>query len=488
MGIVLKQSFSNTLILFLGFAIGGINVLFLYTHFLQDDYFGLITFILSTANMILPLMVFGMNHTVIKFYSSYSEKKDRDGFLMSSLLIPLGVIIPLAALGVYGYETISNWLSQENILIKDYTWFIFIVAVFMGYFEVFYSWTKVQFNSVVGNFIREIFARVCISVLLFLVYIGKLTDEDFIIAVVVVYGLRTLLMKLYAFYVYMPELRFKLPENTKEILSFSAYIIVAGSASGILLEIDKFMIPQMKQIAEVAYYSVAVYIASVVGIPSRAMQQITTPITAEGMNNGNHEEVNKLYRETSINLLVVGGLFFLLINSNAINLYQLIDRPQFTKGIGVVLIISLAKLIELALGTGNAILVNSKYFRVFFYLSLAMAISVILLNHWLIALIGIHGAALATFIVVLSYSIFKILYIKSKLQMQPFSKKSVYLLVLILVLYAGFFFLNLSKNTLFNIVLKSVLIVLSYLFLVKLLRISEAINGLFTLLKKSENG
>jgi len=35
MGIVLRQSFINTLILFLGFAIGGLNVLFLFTHFLH---------------------------------------------------------------------------------------------------------------------------------------------------------------------------------------------------------------------------------------------------------------------------------------------------------------------------------------------------------------------------------------------------------------------------------------------------------------------
>jgi len=33
MGIILKQSFFNTLIIFLGFGVGGINVLFLYTHF-----------------------------------------------------------------------------------------------------------------------------------------------------------------------------------------------------------------------------------------------------------------------------------------------------------------------------------------------------------------------------------------------------------------------------------------------------------------------
>ena len=64
MGIVFKQSFINTIILFLGFGIGGVNVLFLYTHFLEAEYFGLITFLLSTANMIMPLMIFGMQHTM----------------------------------------------------------------------------------------------------------------------------------------------------------------------------------------------------------------------------------------------------------------------------------------------------------------------------------------------------------------------------------------------------------------------------------------
>ncbi|MDO9260620.1 MAG: lipopolysaccharide biosynthesis protein, partial [Flavobacteriaceae bacterium] len=55
MGIVINQSFKNTLILFLGFGIGGVNVLFLFTHFLDKDYYGLITFLLSAANIVLPL-------------------------------------------------------------------------------------------------------------------------------------------------------------------------------------------------------------------------------------------------------------------------------------------------------------------------------------------------------------------------------------------------------------------------------------------------
>ena len=101
MGIVLKQSFTNTIILFLGFGIGGINVLFLYTHFLQEDYFGLITFLLSAANIILPLLVFGMQHTIIKFYTSYKTKVEQDSFLTTTLLIPLVIIIPLAFIGSF---------------------------------------------------------------------------------------------------------------------------------------------------------------------------------------------------------------------------------------------------------------------------------------------------------------------------------------------------------------------------------------------------
>jgi len=488
MGIVLKQSFINTLILFLGFGIGGINALFLYTHFLHEDYYGLITFLLSASNIILPLMVFGMQHAVIKFFSSYASKKEQDGFLISTMVIPLVVIIPMGFIGAYFYETISNWISLKNILIKNYTYLIFIVAVFMGYFEVFYSWTKVQFNSVFGNFIKEVFARICITLLLISLYFELLNNEQFIFAVVIVYGLRVLIMQLYAFHICRPKLIFKLPSNTKELLSFSFYIIVAGSAAGILLEIDKFMIPQIKQIANVAYYSVGVYIASVVAIPTRAMQQITSPITAKEMFNNNIEEVGKLYKQTSINLLAIGGLFFLLINLNINDLYLIINKPQYSQGIWIVLIISIAKLMELALGIGNAILINSKYYKIFFYLSITMAISVIFLNKWLINMLGINGAAIATLIVVVVYSFIKIGYIRSKLNIQPFSINTIKILLLMIGLYFVFSFWNFSWLPLVNILIKSVVVSFLYLVLIKKIHISEDLNLLAAkFLQKNKN-
>ncbi|MCF6181005.1 oligosaccharide flippase family protein [Lutibacter sp.] len=480
MGIVLKQSFKNTLILFLGFTIGAVNVLFLYTHFLQENYFGLVTFLLSSANILLPLVALGMQHTIIKFFSNYKSKLEKDSFLTTTLLLPLLVIIPLGIIGAYFYETIATWISSENHLIKKYTFLIFIIAVFMGYFEVFYAWTKVHFKSVFGNFIKEIFARVCVTILLFAVYFNGLSNEQFIYAIVLVYGIRTLIMLVFALKVYKPSFHLKLPKNLKEIVSFSIYILVAGSAAGILLEIDKFMIPQMEKISEVAYYAVGIYIASVIAIPTRAMQQITTPIVAKGMNENKIGEMANLYKQSSINLLVVGGLFFLLINLNINELYQLINKPQFTKGIWVVYIISCAKLIELALGTGNAILVNSKFYKVFFYISLAMALSVIALNHWLIAVMGINGAALATFIVVVFYGIFKIIFIKMKLNIQPFTVKTIKLIIVIIILFISFGYLKSSFNPLITIIVKSLIISILYLIIIKKLKISNDISELMT--------
>lgn len=476
MGIVIKQSFKNTLVLFLGFAIGGINVLFLFTHFLDKDYYGLITFLLSAANLMLPLMVLGMQHTIVKFYSTYREKELQDGFLVTSLFLPLLVIIPVGIFGTFAYEYIADLISVQNPIIKKYTYLIFLVSIFMGYFEVFYAWTKVHFQSVVGNFIKEVFVRIMTSILLIAVYFGWLTNEQFIFAVVGVYFLQTIIMFLYAITVYKPKFKLVIPPNIKEILAFSGYIIMAGSAGTILLEIDKFMIPQMRQIAEVAYYSVGIYIATVVALPTRAMQQIITPITAKELNNKNLGEVEKLYKSSSINLLVIGGLLFLLINLNLADMYLIINKPEFANGFWIVLFISMAKLYEMALGTGNAIISNSSYYRIYFYLSLGMALTVIFLNKWLIGLLGINGAAIATFLVVFIFNTIKIFFVKLKFDVQPFSMNSVKLVFVTAILLLLFIQIEFTFNPFISIILKSGIIGFLYVGIVYFWKISAEFN------------
>ena len=267
MGIILKQSFRNTIVTFVAFAIGGVNALFLYTRFLTDEYYGLVTYLLSTANLLMPLTAFGVQYAIVKFYSSYTSKIERDKFLSFSLVLPLLIAIPFGFIGNLFYEQISIFLSLKNDIIKDYTWVIYLVAVATAYFEIFYAWAKVHMQSVFGNVLKEMFSRIATTILLVLVFTNVLSQEEFIFYLTVAYFIRTAFMGVYACSLYMPKFTFSLPKNYKEVFKYAGYIIVAGSAGAILLDIDKFMIPQKVAIEFTAYYAVGVYIASVLEIP-----------------------------------------------------------------------------------------------------------------------------------------------------------------------------------------------------------------------------
>ena len=484
MGIVLKQSFKNTIITFAAFGIGGINALFLYTSFLSDDYYGLVTYLLSTANLLMPLTAFGVQYSIVKFYSSYTSKLERDKFLSSSLFFPLLIALPFGFLGSVFYEQISNYLSIKNPIIKDFTWVIYLVAVATAYFEIFYAWAKVQMQSVFGNVLKEMFSRVAVMILLTLVFFKVITQVEFIYYLTGAYFIRAFVMFLYALKLYKPKFTLQLPENYKEVFKYASYIILAGSAGAILLDIDKFMIPQKEAIEMTAYYSVGVYIASVIEAPGRAMAQIIQPITAKALNENNTTEIKSLYKSTSINLLLICGLFFLLINLNVNQAYLLID-DKYSDGVLVVLMISIAKLYTMSLGNNGAIISNSKYYKILLPYAIAMALSVYFLNDWLISVLSMNGAALSTLLVILVFNTVKVWYVNKKFNIQPYSTKTIWLLLLIGVLYAMFNFWNFSFHPIVNIVLKSFLITAMYLFIAFKLKISTEINMVLTKFTKS---
>jgi O-antigen/teichoic acid export membrane protein len=484
LGIVLKQSFKNTIITFAAFGIGGTNALFLYTNFLTDEYYGLVTFLLSTANLLMPLTAFGVQYSIVKFFSSYTSKLEKDKFLSSSLFFPLLIALPIGFFGSVFYEQISNYLSIKNSIIKDFTWVIYLVAIATAYFEIFYAWAKVQMQSVFGNILKEMFSRIAVMILLTLVYLKVIDQVEFIYYLTGAYFIRAFVMFLYALKLYTPKFTFQLPNNYKEVFKYASYIILAGSAGAILLDIDKFMIPQKEAIAYTAFYSVGVYIASLLEAPGRAMSQIIQPITAKALNENNTTEIFKLYKSTSINLLLICGLFFLLINLNINQGYLLIDE-KYSQGIWVVFMISIAKLYTMALGNNGAIISNSKHYKILLPYSIAMALAVIILNNWLISLYKMNGAALSTLIVLLFFNTVKIWYVKKKFNIFPFTKKTIYLLLVLGAVYGLFFFWEFSFHPIVNIGIKGTLITVSYLILIYKLKISLDINKIINKVIKS---
>lgn len=476
MGIVLKQSLNNTLITYLGFAIGAINYLFLFTKFLTPEYFGLVGVILAASNILMPIVAFGVPNTMVKFFSSFSKNENSDSFLTLMLLLPLLLILPLLGIVYLANDLIGDFLSQQNTIVKDYVWYIFIMSVAMAYFEIFYAWAKVHMKSVFGNFMKEVFVRTGTMILLILLYLKMISVDFLLMALVGLYVIRMVFMKIYAYRLRMPKLNFNWPKNVKQILNYTILIIVGGSAAVVLLEVDKVMLNQLIDIENVAYYGVAVYIAVVIGVPTRSMQQITSPLTAKLLNENDIGGLKTLYQKSSLTLFIASGILFLLIILNVADLYLLISK-MYRGGFLVVLIIGLVKVYDSLLGNNNAILYYSDYYRAILLMGLLLAVLTILFNLWLIPKFGMEGAAMASLLAFFIFNTIKLVYVKIKFGMLPFTINTLRVFGLLVLMGAAFYFIDFPYHPLVNIVLKSVPLVLIYVFVLYRFQMSEDVKG-----------
>tara|TARA_R110002096_G_scaffold145914_5_gene304095 strand:- start:89 stop:1549 length:1461 start_codon:yes stop_codon:yes gene_type:complete len=483
MGIVASQSFKNIITTYLGFMFGAINTLFLYTKFLSDEYYGMVGYMLSLAYVIMPLMAFGVNNTLVKFYSSFKTRVSLNSFLTLMLFLPIVIIVPILFITQLGYETIGNFLSEKNTIIKGYLWHTVIIAISLAYFEVFFAWAKVQMQTVFGNFMKEVFHRAGAMLLLFLLHFNVINLEQFMWGLVQVYVLRMLIMNVYAFSIKLPVITFKKVNNLSRILKYSSLIIIAGSIATILLDVDKVMLGYYIPIEEIAYYSVAIFIAAVIAVPQRAMHQILLPLSAKYLNERDFEALDDLYKRSSLNLFIVGGFIFLLIVLNINQLYLIIPE-EFSVGLFVVFIISIAKLYDSLLGSNNAILFNSDYYRIVLVLGVILVILMVLLNMIFIPLFGINGAAIATFLAIFFYNSIKLFFVYKKFKILPFTANTFKIGCFIFLGVVAFYFWEFPFHPIVNIGLKSLLIGFIYLYFVYRFDFSEDITALINKLLK----
>lgn len=475
MGIVATQSFKNIISTYLGFFIGAINTLFLYTEFLSNAYYGMVGYMLSLAYVIMPLMAFGMHNTLVKFYSSFKTRVSLNSFLTLMLFLPLLIIIPLILITYTSYDIIVGFLSHKNEIIKQYLWHTVFIAIALAYFEIFFAWAKVQMQTVFGNFMKEVFHRAGTMLLLFLLYMKLIDVEQFMTGLVIIYVIRTLVMKIYAFSIKFPIITFNKIQNLTSILKYSFLIIIAGSIATVLLDVDKVMLGYYIDIEQIAYYNVAIFIATVIAVPQRSMHQILMPLSAKYLNDKDFESLEDLYKKSSLNLFIVGGFIFLLIILNINQLYLLIPE-EFNGGLLVVFLISISKLYDTALGSNNAILFNSDYYRMVLVLGVVLVFLMVLLNMVFIPWLGINGAGVATFLAIFIYNTIKLYFVYRKFKIFPFTGYTMKIGVLILISILLFYFWDFPFYPIINIAFKSFLIGMVYLFVVYRFNFSEDIS------------
>ncbi len=476
MGIVVRQSFLNLITIGVAFLIGAFNTLYLYPTFLGSKLQGLVIALLAISNIIQPFISFGTQHAVIRYYSKYNKKIDKDGLLTISILIPLIIVILFIPLFVSYYNEIRNWLFQSDQSLSKYAYVIIFVAISTSFFEIFYSWLRVKLKSVFGNFLKELYPRLLIAILLISYSFGFLNFENFILFLIYGYYLRLLIVIVYSFIINKPKFNLNLSGDFNDIFKYCLLIFLSGAASSIILDIDKSMLSSILTVENVAYYSVAVFVAAVIEIPGRAMFQILSPVVADAINKNYKKKLEELLKKSSTNLVLVASLFFLLINLNIDDFYNLLNQDGYSIGIPIVMIVSLGKLFSMSIGCINNIISNSKYYYYTFWFSLFSSILAVILNIYLISDFGIVGAAYATLIVLIIMNTLKIYLVGSKFNIHPYSRDTVKIIILSVLTFLVFSNLSLGFQPSINILIKSSLILILYTLSAYIFRLSNDVN------------
>lgn len=480
MGIIAKQSFYNSVSIALAFLIGAFNTVYLYPTYMGSSLQGLVVALLALSNLVQPFISFGVQHAVIKFFSSCETKEEKDKLLSFSLLLPLIVFIILLIITFFFHHQITDFIATENEEMGKYAYLILAVAFSTALFEVFYNWLRIQLYSVFGNFLKEFFPRALIFTLLLIYAFGGLDLDGFIMALILGYYLRLLLVVVYSLIKYTPKFSFALPLQFKSILRYSLLIFMSGTAASLILDIDKSMISNILTVENVAYYSVAIFIAAVIEFPGRAMFQIISPLVAKALNDEDDPTLLKLLKKSANNLLLISGLLFLLINLNLNDFYAWVNLGDYTVALEVVFIVSIGKLFTMSLGCLNNIITNSKYYAYVFWFSTTSAVLAVVLNLYLIQWYGIIGAAYATLMVIVLINFLKILLVQLRFKINPYSKKTFLTLGIILILYLTISEISFEFDPFASLVLRSVLITAAFSLLAYLLKLTMDLQQFFS--------
>ena len=158
--------------------------------------FGLISVFFALKNNILVYPT-GLVSTIIYVY----------------LLNKWGLIGDMLINGYYTSMSIYGWFlwTRKNDNQVEYpiswankkewinTFVIFIVAISTTYFEVFYSWAKVQMQSIFGNILKEFWNRAVVLILLISVFFDFLTKPQFIYCLTGAYVIRAIIISVFFF-------------------------------------------------------------------------------------------------------------------------------------------------------------------------------------------------------------------------------------------------------------------------------------------------
>lgn len=426
----MKTALQSSILTLVGFVIGAVNTLVLYTRVLSQNEYGTVSYILATATLLLPFLSLGFPQGLLRFFEKFSDK-ERSALLGQLLITTLfsflgfGVLL-LIAVTLFGKGGwVSNSLGSSDMV------YVLSVGGAMAFFELGFALMKFHLKTRLGVFLKEVFPRVLVTTYLLFSLVEGFDLVTFLKFLIVVYCTRALIMWIYAISNSAIPIRFSVSRllPSKEIIGYTALVLIGSAISLSFLEIDKVMLYQLLSPENVATYTVAVFMATTVAIPFRGYLPYLSGKIAQGFSSRSSGLILELNRASSqiIQLTTLTSLALIL----GIPLLRFILPESYELSLQLLPILILAKWIDSSFALANTLFQFSDRFKLFLALSVVMVFALVGLNLIAIPRYGLFGAAFATLGTLSLFSLIKLILLTKVLG------KSIYELQSVVVLLVG---------------------------------------------------
>ena len=129
----------------------------------------------------------------------------------------------------------------------------------------------------------------------------------------------------------------------------------------------------------------------------------------------------------------------------------------------------------------------SKHYKFSVTSIIILAIITVISNYFLIPIYGINGAAYAALLSSIIFNLVKIIFIYYKYRFLPFSIKSVYVIIITIITFLIIYFLPSNQNYILDILFKSFFIMIFFVPIIYLFKVSIDLNKLIDKFFNSNN-
>lgn len=491
MGIVKRQSIKDTVVQYAGIAIGYLNIGILFPAFLSAAQIGLYSFLNSTAHMLMTITSLGTPATIIRFSPQYKENTGSYRWFLR--WIAKRLLIGLLAMNLLLLVT-KDWVLDgiyaDAPLIHTYYLYLLPLTSLLALFIVISAYVRSHLRIVVPNALEKIGLRLLLALLAWGVATSYFSFSQLIAGFTAAHLLIIIVLLFYAFRLAPLPKKSTVDTNparydTRSLSYFGLLNVLTALGSELVRNIDILMLAAMSGLADTGIYNIAFFIGAVIDMPMRSVGQISSPLIAKAWKDHNTQEIDKLYQQSALNLMIAGGVIFVLIYANLDNIFSIIPNGEiYAKGMDVVLLIGAARFISMSMGNNSEIIANSPYYYFNLLSLIGLAVLTFVTNLMLIPQLGITGAALSTAASLTLFNLSKYIFLLVKYKLQPFSKANFLALVIVVVSMLVAYALPKIGSTWVDLFVGSGIITLVYVGLVFLFGLDKDFRDLLPFQKK----